>query len=137
MRAQRIFAYIIDAILIGIVSSILCAITGFEIRTLWTSDFGIYILYNPVTLLTLGVAALYFLTDVMSAGSPGKKMLGLAVTQNSDEKDLFPTAITRAVVKVLSIHLLIGVIMFFFAEEHSSLHDKVSGTSVQKKVVVA
>lgn len=136
MKAQRVFAYLIDGILIGILSSIICFVAGIEVQTLWSSGTGIRILYNPVMLMTLGVATVYFLTDVMNGGSPGKKLLGITVTYDPG-KDKFSTALTRSLVKVLSIHLLIGIIMFFLSDADSSLHDKVTGTRVQKKVVVA
>ncbi len=136
MKAQRVLAYLIDAIFIGILSSVICMITGLEIQTLWTSG-GLSVLYNPVAILSLGVSALYFLTDVMSGGSPGKKVMGLVVTQNAPEKAGFSTAITRALVKVFSIHLIVGIILFLIGDANSSLHDKLSGTSVQKKAVIA
>lgn len=137
MKAQRVFAYIIDGILIGIMSSILCAIFGLQISTLWSNGAGIDILFNPVALFTLAMAALYFMTDVMYNGSPGKKLLGLSVVQSSPEKDRFSTAATRALVKVLSIHLIIGVILFITGDQDSSLHDRLAGTKVQKKLQVA
>lgn len=137
MKAQRVFAYIIDGILIGILSSILCAIFGLKVSTLWTSPAGIEFMYNPVTLFWIAVAAAYFLTDVMNNGSPGKKLLGLTVVQSTPEKDRFSTAATRALVKVLSIHLIIGIILFIAGDPDSSFHDKLSGTRVQKKLQVA
>lgn len=137
MKAQRVFAYLIDGILIGILSSILCTILGLKVSTLWVSPAGIELMYNPVTLFWIATGVAYFLTDVMNGGSPGKKLLGLTVVQNTPEKDRFSTAATRALVKVLSIHLLIGVILFIAGDADSSLHDKVSGTKVQKKLVVA
>ncbi|HLF62327.1 MAG TPA: RDD family protein [Saprospiraceae bacterium] len=144
MKAQRVFAYLIDAIFIGVLSSVICMVTGLQIETLWTSGIGLRFVYNPVALLSLGVAVVYFLTDVMSGGSPGKKILGLMVSRNIPvptgrqvEKDRFSTAITRSLVKVLSIHLIVGIILFLIGEDNSSLHDKLSGTRVQKKVVVA
>lgn len=136
MKAQRVFAYIVDGILIGILTSILCAILGLKISTLWSGGV-VDIVYNPVALFSLAMAAVYFLTDVMYDGSPGKKLLGLTVIRSTPEKDRFSTAATRALVKVLSIHLVIGVILFIVGDPDSSLHDKLSGTKVQKKLAVA
>ena len=135
MKAQRIFAYIIDAILIGILSSIVCFVSGFSIQTLVAAG-GLAIFYNPVSIVALIVSAVYFLTDGMSGGSPGKKVLGLMVTP-SLQKDRFSNAVTRALVKVLTIHLIVGVILFLIERDGgSSLHDKVAGTRVQKAIPV-
>ena len=131
MKTQRVLAYIIDAILIGIVSSILCFLAGLDVKTLWSSG-GIRVLYNPVMLMNLGVAAVYFLTDVLNHGSPGKKMLGLVVMHTIPDRDRFATAAIRSLVKVLSIHVLIGIIIFLIRDQYSSLHDKVAGTRVEK-----
>ena len=135
MRTQRIFAYIIDVIIIGILSGILCSIVGLEVKTLWSSAEGVRVIYNPVSLVGLAISALYFLTDVMTEGSPGKKLLGLRVIPPSPEKDMFSTAATRALVKVISIHLFIGVILFFLMDP--SLHDRLAGTTVNKKAALA
>jgi uncharacterized RDD family membrane protein YckC len=137
MKAQRVFAYIIDAIFIGVISGILCTITGLNITTLWAADFGVAAFYNPVSMISLAVAVVYFLTDGLSGGSPGKKILGLAVTPVSPAKERLPMAITRALVKVISIYVIIGIILFFTSDEHSSLHDKLAGTRVQKKIAIA
>lgn len=135
MKAQRIIAYIIDAIFIGIVCSILCLVAGLEVQSVWASG-GIEVMYNPVTLFWLGTSVLYFLMDGLRGGSPGKTILGLTVTSGSTATSL-SAALIRSLVKVLSIHVLIGVILFLIGDEGSSLHDKIAGTRVQKKIAVA
>lgn len=131
MKAQRVFAYIIDVLLIGILTSVICAISSLQIRLLWESNL-VEVLYNPVTLVSLAVSCMYFLMDVLRGGSPGKKLLGLTVSAGGSGQS-FGTALTRSAIKVLSIHAIIGIIIFLAGNEHTSLHDKIAGTRVEKK----
>ena len=129
MRINRIIAYVIDAILVSIVIGILGPLFGMHPTTLWTNNAGIEILYNPTMLFSTGIFILYFLTDVMMGGSPGKKLLKLSVTGNTG----IGAALIRSVVKMISIGLIIGIILFFVFEDGSSLHDKAAGTRVQRR----
>jgi uncharacterized RDD family membrane protein YckC len=134
MRAHRIFAYIIDSILLGVLTSLVCFIIGLDITMLFVRETGIRILFSPVSIVAFVVSTAYFLTDVLRNGSPGKKILGLRVSVTTP--GLGP-AVTRALVKVFSINIIIGIILFFFGDAHSSLHDKAAGTRVDKKMVTA
>lgn len=135
MKAHRVIAYLLDAIILGVISSILCFLAGIELEIVSLSHAGAHIIYNPLVLMNLGVGIVYFLTDVLYGGSPGKKMLGLQVNMISAGNDRFRSALVRSLIKVLSIHVLIGVIFFFLMD--SSLHDKAANTRVGRKVAIA
>lgn len=132
MKGRRIIAYIIDAILIGVASGILCALAGITPLTL--SGNGVDILYTPGTWVSLGIAVLYFCTDVWIGGSIGKKLLGMHVIPLTADKDKGGVAVIRAFVKVISIHLIFGIIIFFLGESDSSFHDRIAGTKVVQGV---
>ncbi len=130
MRARRILAYLIDIVLIGILCGIIGLILGISPQALWTSGTGVSLVKNAFAQMSLVVSALYFLTDVLWGGSPGKKLLRLTVVRKVDAGAKFGQAIIRAIVKVISINLLFGIVLFFVYGPGSSLHDRISGTTV-------
>jgi uncharacterized RDD family membrane protein YckC len=132
MKLNRIIAYIIDVIIIGVLSGILCAIFGISAITLW-AESGVSIIYNPVTWVGLGLSVLYFFTDVWMGGTIGKKLVGLSVIQTNPESAKASAAFIRAFLKVISINLLFGVILFLIGEEDRSFHDNIAGTRVSKR----
>jgi len=136
MKGQRIIAYIIDVVIIGIISGILCALLGLSLVT-WWAEPGFRIIYNPVSWVSFGVSVLYFMMDVWNGGSVGKRLLGLTVTITAPGRERVSTAFIRAFLKVISIHLIFGIIVFLIWDAHTSFHDRIAGTQVNRRDSVA
>jgi uncharacterized RDD family membrane protein YckC len=75
---------------------------------------------------------LYFFTDVWIGGTIGKKILRLAVIQTKPGNSKASAAFIRAFLKVITISLIFGIILFLVGAEDSSFHDKIAGTKVSK-----
>ena len=68
-------------------------------------------------------------------GTPGKKAVGLIVTDLSGNKVTFSRAFVRNLCKIVSQTLFyIGYIMVAFTEKKQALHDMIASTLVLKKV---
>jgi uncharacterized RDD family membrane protein YckC len=116
----RVLAYIIDAILIGIVVGIL---------TFTTEDAA----RNTVSTI---VGWLYFAFMESSARQAtfGKSLLNLQVTDEQGQRISFLRATGRHFAKILSaIILLIGFIMVAFDSRKQGLHDKIASTLVVQR----
>jgi uncharacterized RDD family membrane protein YckC len=115
----RLVAYIIDAIILGIVSGIIQAIFG---QGAVASVLGIII----------GLAyVVYFWTT--SGATPGKMAMGLRVVST----DGSPLTVGKAVIRyvgyfVSGIVILIGFIWIAFDANKQGWHDKIAGTYVIK-----
>lgn len=119
----RVAAYLIDAIILGIISTILTL--GVDDRT--TASGGVSTL----------LGWLYF--AIMESSSRqatfGKSLLGLAVVDEQGQRISFLRATGRYFAKFLSaIILLIGFIMVAFDSRKQGLHDKLAGTLVVKRM---
>lgn len=87
------------------------------------------------TLMSWIVSWLYFTLFETSKwqATPGKKMLGLRVTNLNGEKIGFGKANGRYWSKIIStLTLLIGYIMAAFTDKKQALHDMIAGTLVVK-----
>lgn len=116
----RVLAYIIDAILIGIVVGIL---------TFTTEDAA----RNTVSTI---VGWLYFAFMESSARQAtfGKSLLNMQVTDEQGQRISFLRATGRHFAKILSaIILLIGFIMVAFDSRKQGLHDKLASTLVVQR----
>ena len=116
----RVLAYLIDAILIGIVVGILTLTSEPAAR-------------NSVSTI---VSWLYFALMESSARQAtfGKSLLGLFVTDDRGQRISFLRATGRHFAKFLSaIILLVGFIMVAFDARKQGLHDKLAGTLVMRR----
>jgi uncharacterized RDD family membrane protein YckC len=120
----RLLAYIIDAMILG-------AITYPLIQVL--NSMGIGDRYTNV--LSIAISWMYFAVFESSdwMASPGKKVLGLIVTDEQGMKISIGLATRRYFAKILSGLLLgIGFIMIAFTARKQGLHDKIFHTLVLK-----
>jgi uncharacterized RDD family membrane protein YckC len=129
---KRILAFIIDAIIVGIVHYILVSIFGFNAFNfpIWTLPNGMHL---NVSLLSTFIFIVYFTLFDSSKlkGSPGKKILKLSILNDDFTKINIYKAFLRSMLKSFSFSILfIGFIPAFFSDDKKSLHDKLTGTIV-------
>src|SRR5579859_1347074 len=125
---RRLGATLLDMLLLLLVEILLSLI-------LWVGHAGIT-LSSPIgTGLLVLVCFLVVSIFESSAwqGTPGKKLLGLSITDVSGNRITFLRAIGRNLAKILSeLILFIGFIMIAFTERKRGLHDMLAGTLVVK-----
>jgi uncharacterized RDD family membrane protein YckC len=137
----RVVAYLIDAILLGVVGGVIGAVLGI--------GFGMGAQLDPETLneamlgaqlislaINLVMGWLYYALMESSAnqGTLGKMALGLVVSDMQGNRISFGRATGRYFAKILSsLILLIGYIMIAFTERKQGLHDLIVSTLVTKK----
>ena len=126
----RVLAYLIDAVILGLVSAALALLSGGAVidleaqQSLGITDF-----------LGLIVGLAYFIgfEGSQMQATPGKKVLGLIVTDMQGGRISYPRAAGRYFGKILSgFILLIGYIMVAFTEKKQGLHDLLASTLVVK-----
>ncbi|WP_421995077.1 RDD family protein [Reyranella sp.] len=126
----RLVAYIIDAILLGIVASVIAAIVGVDMMSDDLEN------YDPTfNLVTFVIGWLYFaLMESSERGATvGKMAMGLRVVTSDFQRLSFLNATGRYFAKILSaIIFCIGFIMIAFTERKRGLHDMIAGTLVIK-----
>ena len=136
---RRVGAYIIDAILLNIVASIITSELGIDngMGAVMSGDPEAIAAASSVastgTLLNVVIALAYFAGMESSSwqATLGKKVLGMVVTDLDGNRISLPRAIGRYFAKILSaIILLIGFIMVAFTEKKQGLHDMIAGTLV-------
>lgn len=132
----RVVAYIIDAIIVGIVGFVIGMIFGVGAVSTGTdiSDptGGGNMLLNLIS-IAIGVAYFAGMESSSWQATVGKKALGLVVTDLSGQRISLGRAIGRYFGKILSaLILLIGFIMVAFTERKQGLHDMLAGTLVLK-----
>jgi uncharacterized RDD family membrane protein YckC len=124
---RRFAAWLIDYILVGVVTGILVAILG-AIGGDAGTGFG-YILSVIGSLLYYSV-----LESSANQATVGKMALGIQVTDLQGNRISFGRALGRTLAKILSgLILLIGYIMAAFTAKKQGLHDMIAGTLVVKK----
>jgi uncharacterized RDD family membrane protein YckC len=137
----RVVGYIIDAILMGVVGSVLGAILGIgggfaaalDAANADTAMAGAQFASAGIGIV---IGWLYYALMESSAyqATVGKMVFGLVVTDLNGNRISFARATGRHFAKWLSsIILLIGFIMVAFTERKQGLHDMVAGTLVTKK----
>jgi uncharacterized RDD family membrane protein YckC len=124
---RRVGAAIIDAIIVGVATSVVVSIVA-------PNPIGSY---DP-TSNGIGVIAgwLYFALFESSVhqGTPGKMILGLIVTDEAGRRVSFWRATGRHFAKFLSaVILCIGFLMVAFTQRKQGLHDILAKTLVMKK----
>ncbi|MBP2666185.1 MAG: putative rane protein YckC, family [Firmicutes bacterium] len=118
----RLLAYILDAIVLG-------AITYPLVRVLSSMGIG----DSSSNILSIAISWMYFAVFESSEwmASPGKKVLGLIVTDEQGMKISIGRATRRYLAKIVSGLILgIGFIMIAFTARKQGLHDKIFHTLV-------
>lgn len=126
----RLVAYIIDAVLLGIVGAVLFSIFGISITEPDLEN------YDPtVNVVSFVIGLLYFaLMESSERGATvGKMAMGLRVVTSDGQRLSFMNAVGRYFAKIVSaIILMIGFIMIAFTDRKRGLHDMIAGTLVIK-----
>ena len=133
----RFVAYIIDAIVLTLIKSVIGMVVGFGLTAMVNPDpnlvslnSGAYAMYNIVS-LAIGVAYFAGLESSSWQATLGKKALGLIVVDETGSRISIARAIGRYFAKILSaIILLIGFIMVAFTERKQGLHDLICKTLI-------
>ena len=121
----RFAAFIIDFTIILLLAAMLGIIGFYSIP-----PFKNNILLG--SLLIFGIYNVYFIGSKYMA-TPGKRLAGIAVTDNSFNRITYMRAAVRFFSTILSfITLLAGFLMCFFNSKRLCLHDMVAGTVVIK-----
>lgn len=119
----RFLAYIIDALILSAMTMPFTMLFGFNVEEQSGSLIGIIITW------------MYFALFESSEwqGTPGKKALGLIVTDEAGRRISAIQATKRYAAKILGVLLLgIGGLMIAFTGRKQGLHDKMIGTLVLK-----
>lgn len=126
----RVAAYLIDFVILMVVALVVSFGTGVSLfDQAAQTDFGIADLVNFV----VGIAYFVAFESSTMQGTPGKRALGLIVTDLDGGRISPMRAVGRYFAKILStIILFIGFIMIGFTERKQGLHDMIAGTLVQK-----
>lgn len=138
---ERLGAYIIDAILLGIIGYMIRLAFGGDTTYVLDESEGfsstsfVATYFGAAFWLTIIVDWLYF--AVMESGSRqatlGKMALGIKVTDTEGKRISFVNATGRYFAKFIStIILFIGFLMVLWDERRQGLHDKLAGTLVAK-----
>lgn len=130
----RVGAYLIDFLIMLIPLVIIEFLLGDGMATFNGTSTSFWTTADTLTTI-LGIAYfVYFESSPMQA-TPGKKALGLIVTDTSGNRITPLRALGRYLGKILSsIILLIGFIMVAFTERKQGLHDMLASTLVLKGV---
>lgn len=149
---QRLVAFIIDVIIIGVAQSfiivpLLAAVgLGFA-SSAENMDFsnpeetagmiaGIMALIGGYWILAMCIQILYFtfMESSKNQATVGKMAMGIIVTDLNGGKLDFSKALVRNLCKIISnFTMLIGYIMAAFTEKKQALHDMIASTLVVKK----
>lgn len=128
----RVVAYIIDAIIIGIVQYVIAMILGVNMFDPEAPQTGASTLLNIIS-IAIGVAYFAGMESSAKQATVGKMAMGLIVTDVEGRRLSIGRAIGRYFAKILSaLILLIGFIMVAFTERKQGLHDMIAGTLVLK-----
>jgi uncharacterized RDD family membrane protein YckC len=126
----RFVAYIIDAILLGIVGSVLASLFGVSI---WDPKIENYDPTLNIVSFVLGWLYFALMESSERGATVGKMAMGLRVVTSDGQRLSFLNATGRYFAKILSaIILCIGFIMIGFTDKKRGLHDMIAGTLVIK-----
>jgi len=120
----RLLAYIIDAVILGAITFPLVQV----LNSMGIAD-------NSSSVLSIAISWMYFAVFESSEwmASPGKKALGLIVTNEQGMRISVGRATRRYFAKILSVLLFgIGIIMIAFTARKQGMHDKIFNTLVLK-----
>lgn len=133
IRAGAAFIDTIILMIAGSVSSVLITYSLLLIIYLFTDVFQIDYIDVLQLFTSFAIGVLYFSifeSSTMKA-TPGKKMLGLIVTDMDGERISFGRAFLRYFARLISgLLLFLGYLMLFFTAKKQTLHDKLCGTLV-------
>ena len=132
---RRFAAFIIDNILLSIVTYPLSFIVGFGLGSTGDEVAAIIGVSVFVIILVIGEVLYFALMESSSKQATlGKMALGIIVTDGAGRRISFGKAIGRLFAKILSgIILYIGYIMIAFTEKKQGLHDMIVDTLVVLK----
>ncbi|QZH74048.1 MAG: RDD family protein [Erythrobacter sp.] len=132
----RVGAYLIDAILLGIVGAVIGGIFGATGGMTATDPNDVMGATSPLlNLVSIAIGVAYFggMESSSWQATLGKKACGLIVTDTNGNRISLGKAIGRYFAKILSaLILLIGFIMVAFTDKKQGLHDMLAGTLVLK-----
>ncbi len=124
----RVIAFIIDSIIIGVVTWIIFSFV------LYSLLFTAYLIF-PLVLGILEV--LYFaILDVAWGGTIGKRIIGLQVQMTNGNKVTFDKALLRNISKIYWIFLLLDWLVALFmtgADRRQKYTDRMAGTTVVQR----
>ncbi|XUU60458.1 RDD family protein [Erythrobacter sp. HA6-11] len=128
----RVGAYLVDLVIMIIFMSIVGFVFG---ENIFDTTSAASVSYGATDLIGLVVGIAYFAGFESSSwqATPGKRALGLIVTDSSGGRISFLRALGRYFAKILSgLILFIGYIMVGFTERKQGLHDFLASTLVIK-----
>jgi uncharacterized RDD family membrane protein YckC len=133
----RFVAYLIDAIIIGIGSTIIRLVVSLLLGTgmgMLTGGGSFAVLVIGLVISTVGGWLYYALMESSQRQATfGKQAFGLIVTDLNGDRIGFGQATGRYFAKILSgLILYIGFIMVGFTDRKQGLHDMIAGTLVAK-----
>lgn len=125
----RLLAFIIDAIVVGIISGIIGAITGTSIdpNTLGTPGAASA---NPYGTIISIIYTIGFW--VYSGATPGKMLLGMRIVTLDADKPTFGQAIVRYIGYIVSAVVILLGFIWIAGEQRRGWHDRIAGTYVVK-----
>ena len=144
---KRLAAYILDWIILTIISIIILVIFSVSFGAFWGSElsaetFGegneaaLLGLTIGADMLTFVISWLYYagMESSSKQATFGKLALGMKVTRLNGERISFLRASVRFFSKILSLLLFfIGFIMIAFTEKKQGLHDMIAGVVIVNK----
>jgi len=119
-RWARLFAYIIDVIIIYIPITFLYFIP--------VIDYETFQYISSILNLVFFIVYFSILESSASQASIGKKLLGIKVCDENYQRISFSTALGRTISKLIPA----GVFFILFTERKQGLHDKICKTLVVK-----
>ncbi|TCP31523.1 putative RDD family membrane protein YckC [Scopulibacillus darangshiensis] len=132
----RLLAYVIDAIILGIISGVVAAVTvGSATNPADPTQFDMGAYFGRL-IINFIVAVLYFgiLPATKLQATLGKLLLGLKIIDHNGGRIGFGRAVGRYFGYILStIIIFIGFIMIGVTDRKTGLHDKIAGTFVVKR----
>ncbi len=122
-RLHRFLAFLIDAVIIGVITAVLGAVGVINLGDPSTTDQAIEALI---------VFVYYILLTAAFGATLGKMALGMTVVDENGQKAGFLKVLIRETIgKVASaIILFLGFIWILFDDKRQGWHDKISGTFV-------
>ena len=130
----RFLAHIVDGIILNIVSQPIVMIFNLNAQTATLEQMLASL--GSVMAVSFIISWLYYAIMESSSwqGTLGKKVCGLAVTDEAGQRISFGRATGRYLASILSgVILGIGYLMVAFTERKQGLHDMMAGTLVWKK----
>lgn len=126
----RFVAYLIDWVILVGVQLLISLLTG---GGLLNEQTGSILAIQNILSLIAGLAYFIGFEGSRMQATPGKKALGLIVTDERGGRISYGRATGRYFAKILSgLILLIGYIMVAFTEKKQGLHDLIASTLVVK-----